>query len=192
MDSPRHRALALEAAEQAITLLRNEGDLLPLAKEQKLAFIGYHANSTQDLLSSYNGANTLVNSHSALLAAQNLGLDVTFARGTSEHINDANQSFVPAAVAAARAADIAVVFVGISALGKADEGEEHDRSSLTLPGAQEPLLDAVLAAQPRTVIVLVGGGSLSVASARNCASCAVLYAFYPGELGGDAIVRHII
>lgn len=55
--------------------------------------------------------------------------------------------------------------------------QEHDRVTTLLPGAQEPLLEAVLEAQPKTVIVIIGGGSLSVAAARNCTQCAVLYAY---------------
>jgi beta-glucosidase-like glycosyl hydrolase len=82
-----HRQLALEAAEQAITLLRNQDGLLPVEdKRQRLAFLGWHANSTQALLSTYQGANILVNSHSALQAATRMGLDVTYARGVSEQV----------------------------------------------------------------------------------------------------------
>ena len=45
-----HAGLAREAAEQAMTLLKNDGNLLPLSKTTKLAFVGPHANSTLDLL----------------------------------------------------------------------------------------------------------------------------------------------
>ena len=176
-----------------MTLLRNEGDLLPLdTSSTKLAFIGPLADATQGLLSTYQGANTLVNNHSALQAAAALGLDVTFERGHSTNINDPNRSYIPPAVAAAKAADTAVLFLGLSTLGKACEGEEHDRGATTLPGAQEPLLEAVLRVQPKTVVVLIGGGSLSVEVARHCEQCAVLYAYYPGELGGDAMINTIV
>jgi hypothetical protein len=142
--------------------------------------------------SRYQGANTLVNNHSALQAAAALGLHVTFERGHATGINDPNRSYIPQAAAAAKAADVAVVFIGLSTLGKACEGEEHDRGGTTLPGAQEPLLEAVLTAQPRTVVVLIGGGSLSVEVARHCEQCAVIYAYYPGELGGDAMINTIV
>jgi len=187
VDSPEHQALALRAAEESIVLLRNQDGLLPLdSSGMKFAFIGPHANATRDLLSGYEGQNLLVNSHSPLQAARAMGLQVTYERGHG-NINDGNRSLIPAAVATARAADVAVVFLGMSS--PACEGESHDRGAITLPGAQEPLLEAVLQAQPRTVLVLVGGGQLAVEAARHCQHCAVLYAFYPGELGGDAIVR---
>jgi|EP01047_Picozoa_sp_COSAG01_P068728 hypothetical protein len=192
VDTQASRALALEGAKQAMTLLRNQGDLLPLDKLANMAFIGPLADATQGLLSTYQGANTLVNNHSALQAAAAMGLHVTFERGHSTNINDPNRSFVPAAVTAAKAADVAIMFIGLSTLGKACEGEEHDRGSTGLPGAQEPLLKAVLRVQPRTVVVLIGGGSLSVEAARHCQQCAVLYAYYPGELGGDAIISTIV
>ena len=192
VDAADHRTLALEAAEQAITLLRNQAGLLPLSKAQTVAFIGPHANSSQALLSTYQGENLLVNNHTALLAAQAMGLQVTYERGQGPSINDPNTSRIPAAVAAAKAAEVAVVFVGISSLGKANEGEGMDREGLLLPGSQEQLLQAVLQAQPKTVVVIVGGGSLSVAAARYCKTCAVLYAYYPGELGGDAMVNTLV
>jgi len=190
VDSPEHRALALRAAEESLVLLRNQGGLLPLdTHSRNLAFIGPHANATHDLLSGYEGQNLLVNSHSPLQAASAMGLQVTYERGHGG-INDGNRSLIPAAVAAARAADVAVVFLGMSS--PACEGESHDRGAITLSGAQEPLLEAVLQAQPRTVVVLIGGGQLAVEAARHCQNCAVLYAFYPGELGGDAIVRTLV
>ena len=55
-DSAEHRALALEAARKSIVLLKNEGGLLPLAKDLKtIAVIGPNAADTEVLLGNYNG-----------------------------------------------------------------------------------------------------------------------------------------
>ena len=75
-----------------------------------------------------------------------------------------------------------VVFVG---LDQTSAGENFDRNELTLPGVQEELVGRVLAAQPRTVVVLIAGSSIS-SELRGLP--AVMHAFFPGELGGDAIV----
>ena len=86
MDSAHSRAVALRAAREALVLLRNEAvggaPLLPLRTSGlKLAFLGPHANASQDMLSNYHGQNTLVDAHTPLLAARARGLDVTHAKG---------------------------------------------------------------------------------------------------------------
>jgi beta-glucosidase-like glycosyl hydrolase len=211
VDSPDHRALALLAAQEGIVLLKNDppaaaggrasggsGPLLPLARGAKVAFIGPHANSTQALLASYHGTNTLVDSHSPLQAALASGMAVTYAPGCNIcdvvppgfpnmpcPPNSANDtSGFPAAVAAAAAADVAVVFVGSDAT---TEAENFDRNEITLAGQQEGLLRAVFAAQPATIVVFISGGVVSSPWALS-ALPAALQMFYPGELGGDAIV----
>ena len=75
-----------------------------------------------------------------------------------------------------------------------NEGESHDRNEhldsagkIGLPGSQQALVEAIAAAQPNYVVVLINGGALGVDwIAKN--SPAVVEAFYPGEMGGDAIV----
>ena len=200
IDTAAHRALALEAAEASLVLLKNEGALLPLARGARLAFLGPHANSSQALLSNYHGDNVLVDSNTPLLEAQRQGLSVAYARGCN--ICDAvpagfpnmpctragDASGIPAAVAAAAAADVAVLFLG---LDQTSEAENFDRGSLALPGAQEALALAVLAAQPRTVVVLISGGLVSSPALLHAAP-ALLQAHYGGELGGVAIVRALL
>jgi len=197
VDSAPHRALALRAARESLVLLKNDG-VLPLAPGLKIAFIGPHANATQDFLSNYHGGNTLVDSHSPLAVARARGWPVTYARGCN--ICDvvppgfpnmpcppgaaANASMIPAAAAAAAAADVAVVFVG---LDQTSEAENFDRSTLSLPGVQDALVAAVLAAQRNTVVVLVHGGPIA-APAAFAGARAILDAVYGGELAGDAIV----
>jgi beta-glucosidase len=87
------------------------------------------------------------------------------------------------AVAAAHAADVAVVFVGTDA---DVEDETNDRKTLALVGDQEKLVEAVLAANPRTAVVEMSGGPLTVPWIANNAP-ALLQAWWPGEEGGHAI-----
>jgi beta-glucosidase len=88
-----------------------------------------------------------------------------------------------AAVALARGADAAVIVVGISS---ADEGEGRDRADLKLPGDQAVLIRAVAAANPRTVVVYVGGTPLEMENWIEDVP-AVLSAWYPGQEGGRAL-----
>ncbi|WP_163567915.1 glycoside hydrolase family 3 C-terminal domain-containing protein [Fodinicola feengrottensis] len=84
-----------------------------------------------------------------------------------------------AAVAAAKAADVAVVVVGeISSEGS-------DRTTLSLPGTQDALVDAVTKANPRTVVVLNNGGPVLMPWLTSAP--AVLEMWYPGEEDGNAL-----
>ena len=93
------------------------------------------------------------------------------------------RSSIAQAAAAAHAADVALVFVGTTA---AVEHEGRDRKSLGLSGSQEELVQAVFAANPRTVVVQMSAGPLTVPwLAQNLP--AMLQAWWPGEEGGHAI-----
>ncbi|XP_065841345.1 uncharacterized protein [Oscarella lobularis] len=185
VDTSDARQLAYEAAQQMIVLLKNDGNLLPLdAKKIKtLALIGPHANATQAMLSNYHGTNTLVDSHSPLQALEKiLGPDkIKYAQGCKIDANDT--SMIKDAVAAAKTSDVVIIFVG---LDETQESEGKDRTVLDLPGSQNDLVEAVYAAGKPTVVVLINGGPLAVSWIQDHVP-AIVEAFYPGEMGGDAI-----
>jgi hypothetical protein len=80
----------------------------------------------------------------------------------------------------------------VTATGSALETEGHDRVNITLQGVQQELIDRVLAANPRTVVVLIHGGALAIEEVKAKVP-AILDAHYPGQLGGGericALVR---
>lgn len=218
VDRPEAREQALQAAEEGAVLLKNDG-ILPLRvafstdknrggdesrPTQKLAFIGPQLNFTQDMLSApqYHGQNTLVNSHSPLLVAQRRGWQVTFSHGCNicdkrptgypnfpcqVKDSEADRSNFSEAVAVAKAADVAILFLGND---QTTEAENFDRYSLGLPGAQQDLLEAIAEVQSNVVLVLQNGGPIAVDWAVSSPRVrAILDAFQPGELGGDAILN---
>ncbi|MFB4304219.1 glycoside hydrolase family 3 protein [Actinomadura sp. NTSP31] len=87
-----------------------------------------------------------------------------------------------AAVEAARAADVAIVIVGTN---DDVESEGFDRTTLALPGRQDELVSAVAATNPRTVVVVNAGAPVLMPWRDEVA--AVLWAWLPGQEGGDAI-----
>jgi beta-glucosidase len=89
------------------------------------------------------------------------------------------------AVELARKSDVAILFLGTNLRV---EAEGHDRRDLNLPGAQEQLMEAVFAANPHTVLVLMNAGPVAVPWAQDHLS-AILEGWYPGEAGGIAIAR---
>ncbi|HSB53944.1 MAG TPA: glycoside hydrolase family 3 N-terminal domain-containing protein, partial [Gemmatimonadales bacterium] len=93
---------------------------------------------------------------------------------------DRSERRITEAVETARLADVAVVMVGL------EEGEFRDRASLALPGRQEELIRRVAATGRPTVVVIVGGGAVTMRSWLDEVA-AVLDVWYPGEAGGEAL-----
>jgi len=186
LDVDAHHALAREAAGRSIVLLKNDGAVLPLARDAKIAVIGAFARTPR-----YQGAGSSLINPTRLdntldeLRALSTG-EVTFAPGfalapeTAED-PDAATALRGEAVAAASAADVAVVFLG---LPDTDESEGFDRESIDLPSDQLALLDAVLAANARTVVVLSNGGVVSLPFADRVP--AIVEAWLLGQAGGGA------
>lgn len=98
---------------------------------------------------------------------------------------DEGERRIVEAVAAARTADAAVVMVGL------EEGEFRDRASLALPGRQEELIRRVAATGRPVVVVIVGGGAVTVRPWIDVVG-AVLDVWYPGEAGGEALADMLL
>jgi beta-glucosidase len=167
--------LTLEAARQSMTLLKNDGHLLPLSKSPKrIAVIGPNADVARygDYENESNGV--LI---SMLAGIRALVPQVTVDYDTG---ND-----IAAATAKAKAADVVVLGLGE---WQGISGEGFDRTDLGLPGNQEQLLEAVVAAGKPVVLVLENGRPLTIGWAKEHVP-AILEAWYPGEFGGRAIAE---
>jgi len=186
--------VAARAEEEGIVLLKNADGLLPLAASAKsIAVIGGHADagvlsgggSTQVM--GYGGEplvfpvtegpvaglmKRVYHPYSPLAAIKTAapGASVAFSSGDD----------VAAAVEAAKHADVAIVF----ATQWRTEGQD---ASLSLDGAQDALIDAVAAANPRTIVVLETGGAVFTPWASRVG--AIVEAWYPGAEGGRSIAR---
>lgn len=195
VDTPKHRALALEGAIQGQVLLKNEKGRLPLKATsiKKLALIGPHANGTVIFLGgpNYHGLNKLIEHNTPLLRAQAKlpDAEVTYALGCN--VSGASQEGFAAATAAAAAADTVVLYLG---LDSHQENEGLDRSSLELPGQQKSLALAVAAAAKNpVVIVLVNGGTISLRELKESAQVgAILEGFMPGQFAAEATMRLLL
>jgi beta-glucosidase len=173
--SQAHLDLSLESARQSMTLLKNEGRLLPLSKSLKrIAVIGPNADVAR-----YGD-----------YADEDAGAKISMLRGITEIVPGATILFdegkeIPAAVAKAK--DAEVVILG---LGEWTEisGEGKDRSNLDLPGNQEALLEAIIATGNPVVLVLQNGRPLTIPWASRHVP-AILEAWFPAEFGGTAIAE---
>jgi len=187
-----HVALAREAAEKGVVLLKNDGSLLPLDEGavRSVAVVGRLAD-----------APNLGDHGSSRVYPPDT---VTVVRGLREALGATSVIYEPGADvlkarAAARAGDVAVVVVGFD---HSDEGEYipqnpdktewgGDREDLALKRADRELILAVAAENPRTIVVLIGGAAITVEEWQEKAG-AILMAFYPGEQGGAALARLLL
>ena len=184
IESKANADLALEAARAAIVLLKNTDALLPLEAKSlhSIALIGPHANDVT--LGGYSGnpshTVTALAAIKARFASTNVA--VNYQAGTTV-TGAADASAIAAAADAARSSDVAVVLVGTS---QDVLREEMDRPNWLLPGAQGDLIQAVFAANPKTIVVLVTAGPVAVDWAQANVP-AILTAFYDGQEQGTAI-----
>jgi beta-glucosidase len=216
--TPAQRELSREAARASMVLLKNEGDLLPLARDPGcIAVIGPAADDPRLLLGDYNypahleivyrresrDPGILPASDAAAFApgpyygptvtplagireAVATGTRVVHARGCD--VLDPEDADLDAAASAARDADLAVVCVGgrSGLVPDCTSGEFRDAADLSLTGAQQALVEAVLATGTPTVVVLVNGRVLAIPELAARAP-ALLEAWLPGEEGGRAL-----
>ncbi|MFV0361521.1 MAG: glycoside hydrolase family 3 N-terminal domain-containing protein, partial [Suipraeoptans sp.] len=151
-DFERDHELSLHAEEQSAVLLKNEDSILPLSKEKRIAFIGslaetpiYKGNGSSNV-NAYKTSNAL--SEVAEFA------EISYSAGYTE--SGTNEQLLNHAVETAKAADIAVVFVGMTS----DEG--IDRPDMNLPEAQTTIIDAVSRVQQNIVVVLHTGSAIEM------------------------------
>ena len=180
-DKEKQHARAAEMAAECMVLLKNEDGILPLAKEDEIAFIGEFAEKPRF----QGGGSSHINcfrTTGALEAAG--GLKVTYARGYSVARDETTEEDLAQAVEAAKKARVAVVFAG---LPDSYESEGYDRTHLRIPACQQRVIEAVAEANPNTVVVLHNGAPVEMPWIGKVK--AVLEAYLAGQAVGEATVR---
>ena len=182
-DPDAHHALARRVAAAGTVLLTNDG-VLPLAGEGSIAVIGSFAQTPR-----YQGegssrvnptrVDTLVDALAGPTAGQG---EVRYAAGYDVKTGETTPALLAAAAREAQAADHAVLVVG---LPERFESEGLDREHCRLPEGMEFLVDVVLAANPRTVVVLMNGAVVELPWAQRPA--ALVEANLGGQAGGSAL-----
>ena len=204
--SDSNKNVALVTAREVITLLKNDGNTLPLSKQTKVLVCGPNADNVYNLLGDYtspqedgNVKTILSGIRTKLPAAQ-----VEYVKGCA--VRDTSESNIADAVEAARRADVVIVAVGGSSardfktsyketgaavtdsktISDMDCGEGFDRATLTPLGHQMELLKALKATGKPLVVIYIEGRPMDKSWAAQNAD-ALLTAYYPGQEGGTAI-----
>lgn len=187
-----HLALAYEAAVAGAVLLTNHDWALPLEADalQSIAVIGPLADDPHEQLGTWVFDGDARHSRTILDALQErLGdrIDVRFARGVPNTRTRSTEG-IDEAVALAANSDVAVLVLGEEAILS---GEAHCRADVTLPGAQQALLEAVAATGTKVIVVLMTGRPLALEAAVPHAD-AMLCVWHPGTMAGPAVADLLV
>lgn len=196
--NPRHLEAARDVARKSIVLLKNDNDILPLDKTAgSIAVIGPLAADKDSPLGSWRAraiAGSAVSLLEGIQAAVGSGVEVRYAEGAplgvgersfvrELEINQDDRSGFPAAIEAARGADVVVMALGEEAF---QSGEGRSQTDIRLKGVQSDLLRAVHEANPNIVVVLMNGRPLVIDwMAANVPS--ILVTWHLGSESGNAI-----
>ena len=182
--SPANLVAERQAAARSMVLLKNDRELLPLAKDAKfIAVIGPLADSQKDMLGCWSGDGKAEDAVTLLagIKAKAPQAKVSYAKGVD--VNSDATNGIDEAVRLVREADVVVIAVGESA---DMSGEASSRASLDLPGRQLDLLRAIQQTGKPMVVVLMNGRPLVINWLAANAG-AILETWFSGIQGGNAI-----
>lgn len=190
--SKEHLDLSYEAASKALVLLKNEENLLPLDPEIRSVFVtGPMAAHAQTLLANYYGVSddlrTIlegvvgnVSDHTAIRYVQGALMDRPNVNPIDWYSEEAST------------AEVTIACMGISQLIEGEEGEAiaspsaGDRDYINLPPHQIEFLKLLRSKAEKLVVIITGGSAISSPEVHELAD-AIVYAWYPGEQGGQAV-----
>ena len=206
MNTKEHQQATYDAAAEAIVLLKNQNNLLPLdfSSIKSLAVIGDNATRKHSNggLSSEIKAVYEVTPLEALRAKWGDKVDIRFAQGyekLSTFVEGSNNgqssgtfssktqesdALLKEAVEVARTSDVALLVCG---LNHDYDTELFDRLNMDIPYGQVELIQEVVKANPRTIVVMIAGSPLNMAAVDIC-SPAIVWAWFNGMEGGNALV----
>ncbi len=197
MNHPDHHAAALDMARKSIVLLKNEGNLLPLTKDQKkIAVIGALASDKNSPLGSWRLASEDNSAVSVLEGLQRYSSEITYARGpelvvgettfiNEVRINETDRSGFQEAVQLAKNSEVVIMVLGEHGF---QSGEGRSRAELDLPGLQQELLEAVHGVNKNVILVLNNGRPLAFPWASENIP-AILEAWQLGSQTGHAVAQ---
>jgi beta-glucosidase len=191
IDAAANEAVSQADAEQAIVLLKNDGNLLPLGPNvRRIAVIGGHAD--KGVLAGSGSSLVYPRGGNAVPGLEPTGwpgpvmyfpfspLQAIRALAPNASVSFVDGTNPAAAAAAAKAADVAIVFA-------TQWSSESIDVPMKLDGNQDALIDAIAAANPRTAVVLETNAGVAMPWAARVP--AIVEAWYPGSKGGQAIAN---
>ncbi len=193
VESPAHLALTREAAGKSMVLLKNDKGVLPLDKNIRSLYItGPFAADANVLLGNYYGLSSSLSTFlEGIVAKLNPGSKCDYKPGIM--MEGENRNPIDWTTGDAKKADAIVVVLGITPLKEGEEGEsiasahKGDRPDLNLPENQVNYLKKLRHNNNKPIIVVLTGGSPITMPEVTELADAILFAWYPGQEGGNAL-----
>ncbi|SDS67947.1 beta-glucosidase [Mucilaginibacter mallensis] len=197
--TPEHGKAAYDIASESIVLLKNDDHLLPLnaGKVKSIAVIG--DNATRTFATGGFGASVKVkyevNALAGIRSRFGKTADIKFVQGYKANYlasNTAEQNagydkpdtaLINEAVALAKTTDVAIVCIGSN---REYESENHDRKNLELPFGEQALVNAVTAANPKTIIVIMAGAPYDLNEIKK-SNNTIVWSWFNGTEAGNAL-----
>ena len=187
-----HRQLAYHTATEAVVLLKNKNNILPIKSSTKKIFVtGPIATSIEVLLGNYYGFNdqmiTLLEGITGRIP-EGMGMEYT-SGAMLKHPREIKNTWAPGM---AQSADFAIVCAGLSSFLEGEEGESllspmnGDRDSISLPESQVNYIKELTIHGVKIVLVLTGGSPIALGEVEDMVD-AILFVWYPGMEGGNAV-----
>ncbi len=184
-DRKQHHQIALEMAEEAVVLLKNDNNILPL-KNRKIAVIGDIAKTPR-----YQGAGSSTINPYQLENAFNCfleeGFDISYAKGYGRIETEEDEKLIKEAIKISKENDIVVIFAGPT---ENYESEGMDRTTLDLPQNQNKLIKEISKYNKNIVVSLSNGSPITMPWKDDVK--AIITGYLGGEAGAKAMVNCLI
>lgn len=184
---PEFLQAALEVANKSMVLLKNDNNVLPLKKDQKIAFVGPFVNDEYNIIGSWAALGERDGFATSIKEGVTRFLGntsrVTFDEGVE--IQGNNRQLMQKAISNAKNADVIVAVMGER---ENMTGEAASQTNIDLPGIQKEFLAELKKLGKPVVLVLFNGRPLTL-SWENENMDAILEAWFPGTRGGDAVAQ---
>jgi beta-glucosidase len=187
----QHIALARKAAQQSMVLLKNENNILPLkeASYSSIMVLGPNAASLDAMVGSYHGVSSkVVNFVEGITAAVNPATRVEYDLGC-----DYRDTTHFGGIWGAGNADLTIAVIGLSPVLEGEAGDAFlsetggDKKNLSLPASEIAFMKALRKGVKKPIIAVITAGSDVDVSAIAPYADAIIFAWYPGEQGGNAL-----
>ncbi|AFU98525.2 beta-glucosidase BglX [Simiduia agarivorans] len=176
---------ARQAARESFVLLEHRNGVLPLKPSQRIALVGPLADVPHEQLGTWIYDGSKDDSHSLLPAlTQRIGDAQVKYLPTLENSRDHSQINFQATRKALAEVDVILYLAGEESILS---GEGHSRGDISLPGAQQPLLDLLVATGKPVVMVIMAGRPVALDGAEQKVD-ALMMAWHPGTMAGPALV----